>query len=465
MAETTICLFLSYGRADASELALRLERDLAQAGYKVWRDTMLHPGPGWDAQIEAAIAAADILIAILSPHATRRAGDVSGSVQDSVCLDEIAAARFGEHPIPIIPVLAKPTAPPLLLIRRQWLDFSNTDADSALYEDRLAELIATIRDVTAGMPPSEEDPHVFDFGALFESKLVYFAGREWLLDITRQWVADAVGERLLLVAGEPGIGKSTLVARMVQTNFTGTVAAYHAFRTARRSTLDPAQVIESIAGMLGRTQAGFDAWHDRLKNQGEMLSQFTREHDPQSAWEDGILAFFPKSASQRQLILFDALDEAQMHRGEISFLEVLANSLDAIPQSMCIIATTRREQRVLSQFGGMRVTQIDADDEQNQEDLKRYIGSRLSGGAREQAARAVISRANGSFLVARLIIDEYEIVGEQALESRGALAAEYTRAFRRRFPRNSELDKLKALMAIVAASYEAASHRDRNGQS
>ena len=47
------------------------------------------------------------MIALLSPHAVRQAGDPECPDQaDSVCLDEISYARF-ERKIPIVPVLAR----------------------------------------------------------------------------------------------------------------------------------------------------------------------------------------------------------------------------------------------------------------------------------------------------------------------------------------------------------------------
>jgi hypothetical protein len=36
--ENKVRLFLSYGRADAAELAERLEADLSLLGFEVWRD-------------------------------------------------------------------------------------------------------------------------------------------------------------------------------------------------------------------------------------------------------------------------------------------------------------------------------------------------------------------------------------------------------------------------------------------
>jgi hypothetical protein len=48
-------LFISYGRADAEDLALRLADDLTHAGHDVWFDRKeIKPGRAWEAEIETS---------------------------------------------------------------------------------------------------------------------------------------------------------------------------------------------------------------------------------------------------------------------------------------------------------------------------------------------------------------------------------------------------------------------------
>lgn len=85
-------IFLSYGRADAGELAARLHADLQQQGHRVWLDQReIRTGADWEATIERAILASEVFVALLSPHAVRR--------PDGVCLDEISFARYNQRPI------------------------------------------------------------------------------------------------------------------------------------------------------------------------------------------------------------------------------------------------------------------------------------------------------------------------------------------------------------------------------
>src|SRR5512135_1913329 len=95
-------LFLSYGRHDAVSVAVRLKKDLEDAGYEVWMDSSeIKAGTAWMNEISKGLNESQAVVALLSPHAVRVAG-IDGSSNDSVCLDEIAYAR--EYPGKILPV-------------------------------------------------------------------------------------------------------------------------------------------------------------------------------------------------------------------------------------------------------------------------------------------------------------------------------------------------------------------------
>jgi hypothetical protein len=43
-----------------------------------------------------------------------------------------------------------------------------------------------------------------------------FVGREWVFRAIDRWLADADGPHYFVITGEPGVGKTTLAARLVQ---------------------------------------------------------------------------------------------------------------------------------------------------------------------------------------------------------------------------------------------------------
>jgi TIR domain len=143
-------LFLSY-RSVERPFAARLAADLKNAGFSVWIDCMdIRPGSAWDSATSDAIDGCSGLIAILSPSYLR----------SEICLNELARAQRAGRPV--IPVLLEPLADetdwPLLIQRRQYVDFSEW-ADSARYRARLDDLLGEIHravaDSAGALPDAE----------------------------------------------------------------------------------------------------------------------------------------------------------------------------------------------------------------------------------------------------------------------------------------------------------------------
>src|SRR5262249_26273805 len=105
-------VFLSYGRADAADLAGRLRAGLEARGDDVWQDTgRARAGQAWARAIRDALADARAFVALLSPHAVRDGG---------VCANELQQAL--DNRLPIVPVMALPCPRPLLINDLHYLD-------------------------------------------------------------------------------------------------------------------------------------------------------------------------------------------------------------------------------------------------------------------------------------------------------------------------------------------------------
>src|SRR5258708_8750132 len=85
---------ISYARQDAAELALRLQKDLAAAGFEVWLDTQrIGGGAGWTVEIEEAIDRAQVGLALLTP----------GSYSSEICrAEQLRSLRTGKCVIPVL---------------------------------------------------------------------------------------------------------------------------------------------------------------------------------------------------------------------------------------------------------------------------------------------------------------------------------------------------------------------------
>ena len=119
-------LFISYARHDGEPLARRLEADLRAAGHEPWRDRReIDAGNSWSRDIEDAINACEALIAVLT----------QGAYESSICRGEqLRALRIGRR---IVPLLAQAGADrPIYLEGAHYLDFCSDER----YPERLAEL-------------------------------------------------------------------------------------------------------------------------------------------------------------------------------------------------------------------------------------------------------------------------------------------------------------------------------------
>ncbi len=458
-------IFLSYGRLDAKALAGRLETDLKHVGFDVWRDvSALRSAGGWDAQIEQAIATSDILLAILTPHATRRSSDQKGATHDSACLDEIAFARFGPKPVPIVPIMAVQTELPLLLIRQQWLDFRAVAGSTAEYSARFATLVDLIESVThSGHAPEIVNgyPDVFSLDNLIPYHRSDFVGRNWMERRLLTWTRRPSSKHMLLITGDPGIGKSTFFADIVSKNPGGHVIAYHACRQTRRDTLQPGKAIRSMATMLSRLfPSSLALFEDLIKNDGP-LSLGEALSNPQRSFDEGLLGLIPPDIlSTPRIIFVDALDEAISISPDLTIVDIIARALDLLPKGLRVIATSRNDPTVLALFSDSKISSIDAQSKRNMHDVTAYIKRRLINARLHvpihDLVRRVEALAAGNFLVAKLICDEVEDTGRMPGGGRGApakLGGEYTRAFRRIFRDLRGYERARKVLAISVAAF------------
>ncbi|MDQ7024013.1 MAG: DarT ssDNA thymidine ADP-ribosyltransferase family protein [Anaerolineae bacterium] len=125
-------IFISYGRADARELAIRLRDNLQAVGYRVWLDLNELPGgANWSQDIEEAIEHCHLMIAIMSPH----------SYNSQWCrAEQLRAIRKGKRLIPLMAVIG--AEPPLHLEHLNYLDFTDANRYDEMFRDLLSDITA-----------------------------------------------------------------------------------------------------------------------------------------------------------------------------------------------------------------------------------------------------------------------------------------------------------------------------------
>ena len=313
-------------------------------------------------------------------------------------------------------------------------------------------------------------PH--DHAAFVAQKCKQFVGREWLFDEIDAWRTTG-DESALLIKGDPGIGKSAVIARLVQANAGGRVLAYHFCQAEIPATLRPGEFVRSLAGMIAGQLGSYAAKREDPAVKDALL-QAQCEADPAGAFEEGILAplqALPAPERGVRYLLVDALDEALAPQdlvGPTTIVDVLASRLDRLPPWIRIIATTRYERPEIDELGGLGIRRIDADDPRNLEDVRRYVALRLDSGnlaervdacglSRQRAAEILQERSGGNFLYVEQALDGVER-GQYGFQHLGALPdgirGLYQGFFEHCYPNETSYAEAKRVLQIVIAARE-----------
>ena len=473
-------LFLSYGRRDARELADRLCADLGAHGYEVWRDTReIGAGTDWQQEIVDGLRRRQLLVALLSPHAVRIVRDPQNPDQsDSVCLDEISFARFSRPPTPVVPVMAIPCEPPFCIFRLDYVDMCAWRDSEDRYQTGLARLLEAIVLAEGGQVKYRSwDRRLkpWDFAAFLDEKRRDFCGRHWLFDRLDAWRRAGGHERALLITGDPGTGKSAIVAQLVHLNPGGQVLAYHCCQAGTQATLEPWRFVHSLAAMIASKLDGYAAQLEDSAVQEAFRDDYCKA-EPASAFDEGILApleKLPAPADGVRYLLIDALDEALLHRGPVNLVELLAPRLERLPGWLRVVATTRKEPEVLERLQNLRAQELDAQDPCNLEDLDRFIAQRLaSPGLAERlaagkqsaaaVARTLLEHSAGNFLYVQQALQGIErdtCTFDDLHALPPGLYGLYRGFFERQFPDEASFGHARTVLEVVVAAPEPLTER------
>ena len=262
---------------------------------------------------------------------------------------------------------------------------------------RLDSLMAQYEDL-----PTYLKDRVWDFSNYIERKRQLFTGREWIFEQIDLWPYHPE-ERAMLIVGEPGIGKSSIVAQRVYLNPGEQVVAHHFCQADETETLHPGRFVQSIAAMLASHLPDFK---QQLKTPAVIaaLSSQRCDADPAGSFSEGILVplrELPAPDGGVRYVLIDALDEALIFRGRPNIVDVLSERIERLPQWLRVVATTRDEHAVRNRLGGLRILKLEASNPENSNDIDTFIASRLE--SPELAEMLVASQLTKSSVGARLL--------------------------------------------------------------
>ena len=202
--------------------------------------------------------------------------------------------------------------------------------------------------------------------------------REWVFSKVEDWLDDRNSQnRVIVICGNAGMGKSVISAvvckRMQEA---GRLCGSHFIQHNNVRYRKPQLMLQSLACHMCHALPVFKlALVEQLtRNTGKDLNDMGVEElfallfkEPLSSVED---------PGRNMLIVIDGLDESDYHdRNEL--LEVIANHFCKLPVWIRFLVTSRPERNIAKTLRHLQPFQLEAEDEQNQNDIKRFIGKKL----------------------------------------------------------------------------------------
>ncbi|MBN1571332.1 MAG: TIR domain-containing protein [Acidobacteria bacterium] len=439
-------IFISYGREDARKFAKRLAKDIRHSGYRVFLDLeSISKGGLWEVTIERGIKESSVVLAVLSRHAL---------LEKSICRDEVVYALYEGKPV--LPIRQDPDPqirPPLLLVRRNWIDFA------ASYQKGFSALLRFLEkdDSLLRLPalPTIAGVEPLDFSVEIARFTYGFTGRKWLCEEISQWLQKD-NRRAMVIVAEPGVGKSSIAAWLSQSR--SDVLGIHFCTHQNSRTLDPNEFVACLVSHLHARLPGF-------AQAVEAKYPEARRPDAKTAFRELIIepARSLPDPKRFYLVVIDSLDEAISQPGE-TIVDVLASQVRDLPPWLRVITTTRPEQPILQQIKNLNIFEFLAERTENIGDLDDYITSRLKTDElktrvvekADEVKRLLSSLSDGNFLYARLALEALRDgslgVSDLSVLSPG-LSDFYGRAFVRSFPDlNNYVQEIVPLLAALSVA-------------
>ncbi|MGB3061521.1 MAG: ATP-binding protein [Anaerolineae bacterium] len=238
------------------------------------------------------------------------------------------------------------------------------------------------------------------FTTLIEEKSQGFVGRRFVFDALDQFM-ERTPAGYFIVKGEAGIGKSALMAHLVQAG-----QYVHHFVVSTQGINRADQFLENIcAQLIARYKLDRPAWlPPEASRDSAFLSALLQEVS------EGL------AAGEQVLILVDALDEVDW-RGRTGENVLLLPP--ALPPGVFVAVTMRRKEGLPLQVDRSQIFYLDPDSDANREDVRAYIRQfaqrevmqpSLSawGTTVEAFVKTMLAKSEGNFMYLRYVLPAIE---------------------------------------------------------
>ena len=221
------------------------------------------------------------------------------------------------------------------------------------------------------------------------------------------WLASS--NRVLWITGEAGVGKSAVAAWLC--NKRPEIVAYHFCRFGNSDRVDARKALFSLAYQLS-TQ--LPVYQDRLND--SQLDQTVVETNVPAVFDRlfvNLLTDAVPITDKPHVLLIDALDEATS-KGSNELASLIGNDFDRLPSWLRVILTSRPyEQEINSELQALDPWKLNAEREENLNDLRTYLAHELrpftgDGAPSDEVVDKVVEKSEGLFLYVSLVREELE---------------------------------------------------------
>lgn len=196
-----------------------------------------------------------------------------------------------------------------------------------------------------------------------------FVGREWLFKEIEDWLENDKKRKVFCLTGEPGIGKSALVAQFTAQNRVQ-IAGIH-FCNAGSNLDSPRDVILSLAFQMGTRLPAYRSY--LLKHNLNLANLSDADLFTKLITEAS--SFGIDGSQQPYLFIIDGLDEAQ---GDLAAF--IAQHCRELPSWLYFIVTSRpNDAHVKAHLQAMNPKELAASSKNNEEDARLFVEKWLAG--------------------------------------------------------------------------------------
>ena len=481
-----IKIFISYGHKE-SKIFKKVVAYLREKGYEVWFDESSIKGTDdWRQEIVEGIRASQTVIAGLSHDFLKEGG---------VCSEEMGIAlAIKSNRIFTIYLDKKEDLKkiPSTMTRSQYINLSDwkeyIDDDQAFdqwFKKEFQPIIDRIeskdnKEFSGQINTIRHALRIPEIGSnKVNSYLIKkYTKRPWIDEKLEKWRSDPQGEKIGVIYGKQGTGKSHYAAIKCHTDYH--VAASFFCEYNKENFSNNKSLIRDLAFQLACQIPDF---RSALINQLESIaitnkkinkfgfeetvddSQIHIREDYSEDEEFDNLIVRPFSISidgkmETHLILIDALDEAGKEERS-RLIDIIVNHLDRLPRWIRILILTRPEADIKPYL--QDAFEIDLDKENNKKDIKVFLETSFENKAypnKDEIIDTIVEKSQDTFLYAELVAKEI-LGGSLSIEDIDKLPKGLARYFSSWFKRIYPIEKIenlykekdrKAIAMILASS-------------